>query len=348
MVPMRAALLCLNLICVLHIGKSALKTEDWMTKNIEWLGILTLKQLCLAGTHNSGMNQITGGTPKAKPCKVLTQDLTVGKQLENGIRYLDLRPVLSEGIFTSGNFMLTEKNKWEGANGQSIESIIEDVNNFTSQYNEFIIINLSHSLNMDGDTEPRKFNQKDWDQLFDLLNSTENLFHSKATLHLETITLGEITNNGSRAGVIYVFYDQGTGVDLGELAGKGFFYHRNLHLFQSESDTHDPLIMIDQQISLMEKVSHNRYFLMSFIISQSPTKVTVCSKRRNHRELAQKTNTKLKGILKYVSNDIHPNIIIVDYLADSNVAEVAMTINVRWLTKTALDSFIKKKAIKWK
>lgn len=307
-------------------------TANWMKKNINWLGALSIHQLSLGGSHHSGMNQITGGTPQAKSCKVIYQDLTVINQLEKGVRYLDLRPVLSEGKFTTGSYFKEQNNKWQGANGQSIISILEDINNFTKEHNELIIITLSNTLNRDVE-EHRPFNQNDWDELFDLLNTTENMFHTSEKTQLEMITLGEITKKGTRAGVFYIVYDEGTGVELGDYAGKGFFYPRNIIIFRSATKTDDPLVMIDQQISLMEKVAPNRYFVMSFILSRNRSNVTVCSKRRNHKRMGQTVNKNLADILYYVTKHIHPNVLMLDYVGHSKVAEVAMSINLKWLSK---------------
>ena len=54
-----------------------------------------LQQLALPGSHDAGMSTFTGGRG-AVACNSVTQSLDIGQQLALGVRYFDLRPVVSK------------------------------------------------------------------------------------------------------------------------------------------------------------------------------------------------------------------------------------------------------------
>jgi hypothetical protein len=57
---------------------------------------------------------------------------------------------LSNGQWVSGHYSEVG-DVWLGGNGQSLADIVKQINSFTSQYKELIIINLSHTLDTDND-----------------------------------------------------------------------------------------------------------------------------------------------------------------------------------------------------
>jgi len=82
----------------------------------------------------------------------ITQTKPIFGQLELGARWLDIRPALtSQGTdqppgewacehFTATNDWLG----WQGANGQSIRDVVDDVNRFTDENPELVVIDVSH------------------------------------------------------------------------------------------------------------------------------------------------------------------------------------------------------------
>ncbi|KAK3947365.1 PLC-like phosphodiesterase [Pseudoneurospora amorphoporcata] len=164
----------------------SLPTSSWMKTSYSRLHCLTLRQLSLPGTHNSGMSLLTGGTPlvKALPASVQchSSSMTVGSQLASGARWFDIRPVIAGGKWATGHYTFFNGIKlpsgleqipglgdlakeigalgggdkdraldgWQGGNGQLLSSIISEINTFTAQNpGELIVINLSHGLNTD-------------------------------------------------------------------------------------------------------------------------------------------------------------------------------------------------------
>lgn len=86
------------------------------------LGILlnrTLRQLCLPGSHDSGMSRKTGDTTFGKGALILTQTLSIKDQLYAGCRYFDIRPVITGGKWATGHYTRIEQlNTWQGGNGE--------------------------------------------------------------------------------------------------------------------------------------------------------------------------------------------------------------------------------------
>lgn len=136
---------------------------DWMHRNLPTIGGRTLKQLAMPGTHDAGMSTITGSTAFGGKCNGQTQTQNIGGQLALGSRYFDIRPAISEfaqldnldgvadnllsggGNYYTGHYgFVSPLNSWQGTNGESIDNIINDINSFTANNKELVIINLSH------------------------------------------------------------------------------------------------------------------------------------------------------------------------------------------------------------
>ena len=84
----------------------------------------------------------------------MTQELDVLGQLRAGARYLDIWPVISHADYYTGHYTKTDQAGWQGSAGQSIDEVIDNVNDFTASNSELIILYLSHSANTDTDYSP--------------------------------------------------------------------------------------------------------------------------------------------------------------------------------------------------
>jgi hypothetical protein len=134
---------------------------NWMTSLVSTFpspsptGTFTLRELCLPGSHNAGMNELIEPTLAATSETIQTQSATFYNQLMHGCRYFDIHPVLSNDTYSTGNYIYHDKhNSWQGAKGQSINSIIHDLNNFTTHFHELIILHLSNDHNLDKEGYP--------------------------------------------------------------------------------------------------------------------------------------------------------------------------------------------------
>ncbi|XP_024217793.1 uncharacterized protein [Halyomorpha halys] len=325
MVTIRTARWLLCLFSALLVESSALDTANWMRLNMGRLGGRPLQRICIPGTHNSGMNQLTGGTAFAKPCNILNHSQSVRRQLELGVRYFDIRPIISGGKFKTGHYSKIPGGFWQGGNGQFIESIVNDINDFTRDHKEVVIISLSHSLNTDVGKKYRGFNQEEWERLFQLLDRTNNLFFAPGNVYIPAITLGDLTNHGNRAAVLFVTNDGG--LNLGGRLGRGYFYWGNMQVYDKYAESDKVSTMFQDQINKMKQESPRRYFLLSWTLTQKAVDATMCPMGKSISKLAKEANSNFHKILPEVSEAAYPNIISVDYVENAAVAELAMAVN---------------------
>lgn len=124
------------------------EVHKWMYVNLDKWQNRAIRQLCVPASHDSGMSLVTWKTGWASAWSIMTQYNSVYDQLKNGVRYFDLRPVFHSGQWVSGHYTFVDHwaiNSWQGGDGESIQSIIDQVNRFTSEdHHELIVISVSH------------------------------------------------------------------------------------------------------------------------------------------------------------------------------------------------------------
>ncbi|CAH1392365.1 unnamed protein product [Nezara viridula] len=302
--------------------------SNWMSNHNDILGRRSLKEICIPGSHDSGMSTLTKSTALADSCNVLTQKFPIKDQLQFGARYFDVRPVLDNGEFVTGHYIKLVGSHYQGGNGQSIKSILDEINNFISTQNELVLVRLSKSLNTQ---KSRPFDSDEWERLFQMLDNTKNLFSTPdETICLPEVTLDEFTNNGTKGAVLYIIYE--TGVHLGARLGNGYFYYSNLDPYSKYSNTHDLNAMMNDQIQKMKDNSRKKYFLLSWTLTQGFMNSAFCKLGiggKSIEKLSEEANRKLKAIVPKVNSNAFPNILYVDYIQDSSVLETVMEINNR-------------------
>jgi hypothetical protein len=70
----------------------------WMQATLPTIGHLSLSEVCMPGSHNAGMSEVShahGG----RAHNSLPQSVNVFEQLRNGARYFDIRPIRYKGQF---------------------------------------------------------------------------------------------------------------------------------------------------------------------------------------------------------------------------------------------------------
>ena len=308
---------------------SNLNAASWMKDNLSLLGDKPLKNICIAGSHDSGMSVYTSGTAFAHDCNTLTQSNSIQGQLNLGARYFDIRPVISAGQYYTGHYgHIDQISSWQGANGQSIDSIISDVNAFTAHNNELVVLNLSHSLNTDvGNSAYRPFTQDEWNNLFEKLSGLAHLYVSTtANVDLTALTLNDFIAEGPA--VLLIVEDDS--VALGQYSGKGFYDYASFNAYNSYADSNDLNTMVSDQIKKMDDESGKQYFLLSWTLTQDGTEATTCAlgTASSIKELANEANSNLEYLLYPAISPAHyPNIIYQDNIITSNAAALAMAVN---------------------
>ena len=229
---------------------------DWMQQSMGSLANRTLRHICMPGSHDAGMNQYHPGTVGADFANTQAQYLDVYHQLIAGSRYFDLRPVISDGQWTSGHYSSLD-GVWVGGNGQSVADMISQVNQFTAQYKELVIINLSHTL--DTDNGYQDLSQDQWNQLFDTLKGINNRYtvSNPGNTDFSNNVLGDfITDRAS----VFIMAQLPGGINLGDYANQGFFSGDNWPLFDSYANSNSLATMQADQIN---KLHQNRNVVAS-------------------------------------------------------------------------------------
>jgi hypothetical protein len=307
---------------------SSVSAASWMHDNLGLLGNKTLRELCTVGSHDAGMSTIDGGTAFAGAANTLTQSHGILGQLNLGSRYFDIRPVISGGHLKTGHYSQIADMTYQVCNGQSIDSIIHDLNTFSASHPEFVILNLSHDMNTDvGNNSFRAFNQSEWDRLFSQMSGIQNLYTSSAA-DLTTLKLSDLIGAGHAAVVVV----ETSGVNLGAHANKGFFTANQYPVYNKYADTNDLDGMIKDQVTKLhaQRTSPgSNCFLLSWTLTQGTAEAIGFG--ASIKDLADKANPKLfERLLPECSARSYPNIIYIDNIKSADVAALAMAVN--WKT----------------
>ena len=306
------------------MASPGLPAGSWMKQAYSRMHCLKLREMSLPGTHNSGMSSLTGGTGlvKARPESVQchASQMTVGKQLEAGARWFDIRPVIAGGKWATGHYTFFDGIKlpagldkipglgdlakeigklgggdkekvmdgWQGGNGQLIADIVREVNEFTEKNpGELVVVNLSHGLNTDTFSGNPKahLSQQEWENLMTELLAVKNrMTHITTTnIDLTQLKLSDLLppadptkpdGPNRKSSVIFMVDDITSAneyVNLTKFAKDGFFFRRQLGIFDSYANTNNLNNMIIDQFS---KLSAHRtkadddMFLLSWTLTQ--------------------------------------------------------------------------------
>lgn len=159
--------------------------------------------------------------------------------------------------------------------------IIQQINNFTLQYQELIIINLSHTL--DTDNKYRDLTQEQWNDLFDTLKSINNRYivTNPSLTDFSNTVLGDfITDRAS----VFIVAQVPVGIRLGSYANQGFFSGLNFPFYDSYSNTNNrPKMKTDQLKKLKAERNivpipsdrKDQFHILSWTLTQQPEDVLV-------------------------------------------------------------------------
>jgi hypothetical protein len=204
--------------------------------------------------------------------------LDLYQQLLAGSRYFDIRPVLSQGEWVAGHYGQVG-DIWVGGNGQMLEEIIRQINDFTAEHQELIIINLSHTL--DTDNKYKDLTQTQWDDLFTKLKRINNRYIVDSTdaIDLSNYRLGEFITD--RASVLMIAHIPES-ITLGDFAKEGFYSSYNFPLYDEYSNSNslanmksDQLAKLKQNRNIVAEESEKKdmFHIFSWTLTQQPEDV---------------------------------------------------------------------------
>lgn len=302
---------------------------DWMQRNLATLGDRPIRHICIPGSHDSGMSIVDGKTPLANESNVITQSVSVGTQLSLGARYFDVRPVIANGRFKTGHYSDIDVLGWQGANGQSFQQIIDEINAFTVNNKEFIVLNISHDRNTDDGRDYRALSQEEWNRLLEELTGINHLFVAPdpVNVDLTRLTLKEFIGNGEAA-VVVIAQPDAPGLTLGDYAYRGFYFYKQFDAYNSYSDSDDLGHMVSDQLNKMRLVRPNpdgQLFLLSWTLTQGARDIVTDGKIL---DLAAKANPAIfRQLPSAVDPRTYPNILYIDDFSKSDITALAMAIN---------------------
>jgi hypothetical protein len=308
-----------------------------MFNHLSLLGNRVLREICIPGSHDSGMSVFGNSTLLAAPCNTVTQSYNIENQLNAGARYFDIRPVISSGKYFTGHyseFTIAGINTWQGANGQSIDSIIAQLNAFTSKTSELIILNLSHDLNTDtGNNNYRHFTQVEWDILLNKLRDEVQHLFIHTTHDLTMLSLNEFIADGSSAVVIIVEPGDGD-IKLGDYTSSGIYPAASFPVYNSYANTSDINTMITDQLTKLNSQKPTplaSYFLLSWTLTQNTLQAATCQTglANSIKTNAVAANNRLDSrLIPVCTAQCFPNIVYVDNITDTpDLVSIAMEIN---------------------
>jgi len=287
---------------------------NWMQANLATLGNRTLRNLAIPGSHDAGMSSFSDNskTGFATEANSRTQTLNLAGQLAAGARYFDIRPVISSGVFRAGHYSFVAPiHSWQGANGQLVSEMIDQINAFTKDNKELVVINLSHDLNTDLPNDSfRSLNQTEYNRLFNDLLRLENRFVAPGdptTVDLTTLKLNDFIGGGKAAVVLIL---EPTEISLGDFAKQGFYKYAQFNAINSFADKNDANAMIEDQLNKLNQHRPADYFLLSWTVTQQNEQVIVGP---SILDLADTANALIfTKLIPALTNDKFPNIVFMD------------------------------------
>lgn len=298
---------------------------DWMHENLETLGNRKLRHICMPGTHNSGMS-VLGKTssPFVTPRNTVTQVFDVYHQLKAGARFFDIRPVISGGQFFTGHYSPNDLLGWLGGNGQSLAEVIDQINRFTNEYHELVILKVSHTLNTDnGPRNYTQFNQDEWNRLFEELKRINARLVNEVTGN-EDLTQWPLHRfiGSDRAAVLIIANEVDNGV-TGSYQKEGMFSRDNFpSLFDSYANSNQLSIMQEDQLRKLkdsrnvvpdDKARKEGFFLLSwFLTLQGVENISSLPENSLLSISAGRTYTPLFEVFNFFTPESFPNVLYLD------------------------------------
>ncbi|KAH0422952.1 hypothetical protein CcaCcLH18_12504 [Colletotrichum camelliae] len=200
-------------------------SQRWMQLHNATLGNLPLKHITLTCSHDAGTSYVHNNlrTELGLDDMVLTQTRSILDQLNLGVRYLDIRPVLTSKSGTQddpswycGHYTnVGDAIGVQGASCVPIQKVVDDINTFTRNNPELLVIHIKRTQRihispatpsnpLGGESTEREPTYREWEGFFGLLNQLENLYTVEspgASKHeyLHNLPLKHFIGNGKPA-----------------------------------------------------------------------------------------------------------------------------------------------------
>ncbi|OZG72631.1 hypothetical protein BTA51_13965 [Hahella sp. CCB-MM4] len=256
--------------------------SDWMKNSMPVIGGRSLKEVMLPAAHDASMYEVNNCTALgpfgANSCNTQTQTASYLGQLNNGVRYFDVRPVIFQGKLSTGHF---NTNPLLGCDGPGLDTALADVKIFMARSSELVILKFSHYLNRDKDGAD--FTEEEMDRLCsEVLTALDGHLYT-GPMPLAATPLNIMTARGGR--VVAVFDNLSAALHQ-KYAGKGIYSYRDyptsetadLTVFDHYTGTPDLEVMINDQLGKLENPENHGgdLFLLSWTLTQDTEQAIAC------------------------------------------------------------------------
>jgi hypothetical protein len=297
----------------------------------------TLRTMVVPASHDSGMSSYGSHTAFAFPCNTKTQTKSIHDQLVQGVRFFDVRPVISGGDYYTGHYSNLNHITDQGANGQSIDSVVNDVNTFMDATPDLVILRISSDLNTDAPNgEYKPFNQAQYLGLLDRLSKLRHPY--VADPEVTDFTQVPISSFvGQNRGSVLVFCKPDTPGVMVPNNMAPMYYFDMFPLYDQYAGTNNLGQMQNDQIKKMGQVKTSadpRFFVLSWALTQDGDQATSCfiepdgPDDKSIISLAGQANPTLYDKLwTTIQPPVYPNVVNEDNITDTTNLGLALAIN---------------------
>ena len=324
------------------------RLNRWMSSSNQ-LQALSLKEITLPGAHDAGMGIVSQCSDFANAAVTQTQKTSFQTMLENGIRYFDVRPMISRT-----NEMMLGHYRWvgrqvglgvktfnlhnEGCLGYSLESMLMDVKRFLNKGlmagdREIIFLKMSHFMNFYKYNHDQSF--FDADDVKRLQHEIKNELKPYLVNKNDFLTtpLKALTATGPKVIVT---------LDTNEPLEAGFHAEHNIDIYDEYSNT--PLFnkMKKDQFNKIWLSADKHYSVLSWTLTQSEPMAVGCVlprslgyiagyKCQSIESLSQASQQGLATLADELDHiKTYPNVLYTDFTGKQET-QVAIDINERRL-----------------
>lgn len=198
--------------------------SGWMQANLDRIGDKRLNDFVwLPSSYDSGMYALTRRSDRlAREASVLTQSKSVGDQLRLGVRRFDIRPMYdpdSSNWYAAHGGVPLELIGWVVGIGPSLNEVIADINGFTKDHAELIVLNVTHIKHISNGDEIKIHHRHLLPSLFNqLFTAIDNVYLGQSDV--QSMTLRELIGGGESKVIISVNDEEINLQDMGDVPGR--------------------------------------------------------------------------------------------------------------------------------
>jgi hypothetical protein len=326
---------------------------NWMSNNLATLGPAPLLTVVMPASHDAGMYTLQECTIPAGPCNTRNQTKSIFWQLQSGIRYFDIRPVLYNKTMYTGHY--SEILGFRGCLGPTISQIFSDVASFMEISNDLVLLKFSHYY--DRDKGSAGFSDDQMNELCSLIVTglkplplidarVKPLLYTRASAstNLAITSFNEFIADGGKVLPLLdslkpEIQSKYTGIYSYADFEPGKSVSANMLVYDKFSDTDDLNTMISDQFTKLRNPANHvaNLFLLSWTLTQNEAQALACGAGLAPwvLDLASEANNALWSTITTTYKDQTPPVYLLPNLIYVDNCGVFVTDLAIWLNEKA-------------